>query len=227
MPARILLIDNYDSFVFNLARYLEELGCETEVRRNDAVSVEEILQTPPAAIILSPGPCTPYEAGICVELIRANRGSIPLLGVCLGHQAIGAAFGGKVVRAPEPMHGRVSQISHDASSLFTACPAPLTVARYHSLIVERSTLPASLQITAETSDGIIMAVQHVEWPVFGVQFHPESILTQHGHQLLWNFLKIAGLKLPCPTVEAELPLPTDSVDDFYRREFDATSWRPL
>jgi len=189
----ILLIDNYDSFVFNLARYLVELGFETQVVRNDAISVEEVRQLSPRAVILSPGPCTPNEAGVCVELVRKLSDDVPMLGVCLGHQAIAAAFGGNVVRAPEPVHGRTSLISHDGSPLFAGVPNPCRVTRYHSLVADESSLPENLRVTARTNDGLIMAFEHDRLPVFGVQFHPEAVLTQGGHQLLANFLTAAGL----------------------------------
>ncbi len=202
----ILLIDNYDSFVFNLARYLVELGFETQVVRNDAISIEEVRWLNPQAVVLSPGPCTPNEAGICVNLVRALSARIPMLGVCLGHQAIAAAFGAKIVRAPEPVHGRTSLIAHDGSRLFEHVPNPCRVTRYHSLVADEASLPSSLRITARTSDGLIMAFEHRSLPVFGVQFHPEAVLTQGGHQLLANFLTAAGL--PVGT-SADLPLTGD------------------
>ena len=186
----ILLLDNYDSFTYNLAQYLGELGCQVEVDRNDRISVEQIAQRKPERIVISPGPCTPQEAGICVELIQKLAGKIPILGVCLGHQAIGAAFGGKIIRAPKLFHGKTSQIRHDGSGVFRGLPNPFTATRYHSLIVERKSLPAVLQVTAETDDGIIMGMQHREYPLMGVQFHPESVLTDSGKQLLKNFLSL-------------------------------------
>jgi anthranilate synthase component II len=186
-----LLIDNYDSFTYNLVHYLGELGAETVVRRNDALSVEQALHFGAAGIILSPGPCDPDRAGICLELIRAAAGKLPLLGVCLGHQAIGQAFGGRVLRAPEPMHGKVSAIGHDGRDLFLGLPSPFSATRYHSLIVERASLPAELEIAAETADGIIMALRHRRLSIWGVQFHPESIETAEGHRLLGNFLALA------------------------------------
>lgn len=189
----ILLIDNYDSFVYNLARYLAELGCATEVARNDAISVAEIARMAPGAIVISPGPCTPTEAGISLDLIRELGPRIPILGVCLGHQAIAAALGGNVIRAPEPVHGRTALVHHNGARLFDGLTNPLCATRYHSLIVEESSLPAELQITARTIEGIPMALEHTTWPLFGVQFHPESILTNGGHRLLANFLHIAGL----------------------------------
>ncbi len=187
----IALIDNYDSFTYNLVHYLGELGAEVVVHRNDAISIPDLLASTPDAIVLSPGPCTPNEAGICLDLIAAARNTLPILGVCLGHQAIGQSFGGKVIRAPVPMHGKVSQIRHDASGVFASIPDGFDATRYHSLIVERETLPAELRVTAETDDGLIMGLAHRERPIFGVQFHPESIVSQHGHLLLRNFLNIA------------------------------------
>ena len=186
----ILLLDNYDSFTYNLAQYLGELGCQVEVHRNDRISVEQIVERKPERIVISPGPCTPQEAGICVELVQKLAGKIPILGVCLGHQAIGAAFGGKIIRAPKLFHGKTSQIRHDGSGVFRGLPNPFTATRYHSLIVERKSLPAELQVTAETDDNIIMGMQHREYPLMGVQFHPESVLTESGKQLLKNFLSL-------------------------------------
>ena len=186
----ILLLDNYDSFTYNLAQYLGELGCQVEVHRNDRISVEQIAQRKPERIVISPGPCTPQEAGICVELIQKLAGKIPILGVCLGHQAVGAAFGGKIIRAPKLFHGKTSQIRHDGSGVFRGLPNPFTATRYHSLIVERKSLPAELQVTAETDDDIIMGMQHRQYPLMGVQFHPESVLTDSGKQLLKNFLSL-------------------------------------
>ncbi len=186
----ILLLDNYDSFTYNLAQYLGELGCEVEVHRNDKISVEQIVKRKPERIVISPGPCTPHEAGISVELIEKLSGKFPILGVCLGHQAIGAAFGGKVIRAPKLFHGKTSEIQHDGKGVFRELPNPFTATRYHSLIVERKSLPAELEITAETKDGIIMGLRHREYKVEGVQFHPESILTESGKQLLRNFLAL-------------------------------------
>jgi anthranilate synthase component II len=191
----ILVIDNYDSFTWNLVHYLQELGAEVAVHRNDALSVAEALALAPAAVLTSPGPCTPNEAGICLELTAAcaERG-VPLLGVCLGHQTLGAAFQGRVVRAATLMHGKTSAVHHTATGVFAGLPSPFTATRYHSLIVERETLPAALMITAWADDGTIMGVQHRELPLHGVQFHPESIATEHGHALLANFLRIAGVK---------------------------------
>ncbi|HTB93728.1 MAG TPA: aminodeoxychorismate/anthranilate synthase component II [Candidatus Sulfotelmatobacter sp.] len=186
----ILLLDNYDSFTYNLAQYLGELGCQVEVHRNDRISVEQIAQRKPERIVISPGPCTPQEAGISVELVQKLAGKIPILGVCLGHQAIGAAFGGKIIRAPKLFHGKTSEIRHDGSGVFRDLPNPFTATRYHSLIVERKSLPAELQVTAETDDDIIMGMQHRKYPLMGVQFHPESVLTDSGKQLLKNFLSV-------------------------------------
>ena len=184
----ILLLDNYDSFTYNLAQYLGELGCTLEVHRNDKISVEEIARRKPEAIVISPGPCTPQEAGISVELIQKLAGKFPILGVCLGHQAIGAAFGGKIIRAPKLFHGKTSEIEHDGKGIFRSVPNPLTATRYHSLIVERKSLPRELAISAETRDGIIMGLRHRRYPIDGVQFHPESVLTECGKQILKNFL---------------------------------------
>ncbi len=186
----ILLIDNYDSFTFNLVHFLGDLGARCEVWRNDALSVEQAMALGAEAIVLSPGPCTPNEAGICLDLIHAAAGKIPLLGVCLGHQAIGQAFGGEVIRAPLPMHGKLSPVTHDDTDLFAGLPSPFMATRYHSLIVRRETLPDALIETARTDD-IIMGLRHRSLPVFGVQFHPESIASEHGHALLGNFLALA------------------------------------
>jgi anthranilate synthase/aminodeoxychorismate synthase-like glutamine amidotransferase len=186
----ILLLDNYDSFTYNLAQYLGELGCYVEVHRNDKISVEEISRRKPERIVISPGPCTPKEAGICVELVQRLAGKIPILGVCLGLQAIGAAFGGKIVRAPKLFHGKTSRIHHDGRNIFRRLPQDFTATRYHSLIVERKSLPRQLSITAETDGGIIMGLRHRRYKLEGVQFHPESILTGPGKQLLQNFLAL-------------------------------------
>jgi anthranilate synthase/aminodeoxychorismate synthase-like glutamine amidotransferase len=186
----ILLLDNYDSFTYNLAQYLGELGCNVEVHRNDKISVEEIARRKPERIVISPGPCTPKEAGISVELIQRLAGKFPILGVCLGHQAIGAAFGGKVVRAPKLFHGKTSSIHHDGKGVFRNLADPFTATRYHSLIVERKSLPRGLTVTAETDDGIIMGFRHRRHKLEGVQFHPESVLTECGKQLLKNFLSL-------------------------------------
>jgi para-aminobenzoate synthetase component 2 len=184
----VLIIDNYDSFTYNLVQYLGELGADIEVRRNDQTSVEEIERMAPEKIVISPGPKTPSEAGICLEVIQKLSGRIPILGVCLGHQAIGQAFGGKVVRAPEIMHGKTSNITHDGKSIFSDLPNPFSATRYHSLIVERSSLPPCLEISA-TTGALIMGLRHKEMSVEGVQFHPESVLTAPGKQLLANFLR--------------------------------------
>jgi len=184
----ILVIDNYDSFTYNLVQYLGELHEQPVVKRNDELSLDDIESMQPDHILISPGPCTPNEAGVSLALIDRFKGQIPILGVCLGHQAIGQAFGGDVIRAPLMMHGKTSQIHHDGKSIFAGLPQPFTATRYHSLIVRRETLPDCLEISAETDDGIIMGLRHKEYAVEGVQFHPESIITQHGHQLLSNFL---------------------------------------
>lgn len=184
----ILLIDNYDSFVFNLARYVAELGYEYQVVRNDQITLDEIAAKAPTHIILSPGPCSPNEAGICLSLITRFLATIPILGVCLGHQAIGQACGGKVVRAATPKHGKSSLVHHDGKGLFQDLPNPFKVARYHSLIVENDSIPACLKVTARTAENEIMAIEHQDYPVFGVQFHPESVLTEHGHAMLERFL---------------------------------------
>ncbi len=183
-----VLIDNYDSFTYNLVHFLGELGAEAVVHRNDAVTVADVLALAPQGIVLSPGPCDPDKAGICLELVRRAAGVVPLLGVCLGHQSIGQAFGGRVVRAPTLMHGKLSQIRHHGRGLFDGLPVPFSATRYHSLMVERQSLPACLEVTAETDDGVIMGLAHKTLPVHGVQFHPESIASEHGHALLKNFL---------------------------------------
>ncbi|HUC18014.1 MAG TPA: aminodeoxychorismate/anthranilate synthase component II [Acetobacteraceae bacterium] len=185
-----LLIDNYDSFTFNLVHFLGEVGVRSEVRRNDAIGVEEALARRPEAIVLSPGPCTPNEAGICLDLIKAASGQVPILGVCLGHQAIAQAFGAEVKRASVPMHGKTSRIHHDGSRLFEGIANPFIATRYHSLVVPRESLPPALIACAWTEDGTVMAVRHAVLPVFGVQFHPESIASQQGHELLANFVAI-------------------------------------
>jgi len=186
----ILMIDNYDSFTYNLVQYLGELGVQIEVRRNDQTTLEEIERMSPERIVISPGPKTPNEAGLCLELIKKFAGRLPILGVCLGHQAIGQAFGGKVVRAPQIMHGKTSDVHHDGKTIFAGLPNPFPATRYHSLIVERASLPACLAISATSPDGLIMALRHKELRVEGVQFHPESVLTAVGKQLLANFLKL-------------------------------------
>jgi len=189
----ILVIDNYDSFTYNLVHYLNELGAQTQVWRNDALTVQDALALHPQAILLSPGPCTPNEAGICLPLLRAAPPETPILGVCLGHQAMGQAYGGEVHRAKSLMHGKTSLIHHEGRGLFRGLPNPFTAARYHSLSIPRETFPDQLEITAWTEDGEIMGLQHRTRPVFGVQFHPESIATEGGHQLLQNFLDLAGV----------------------------------
>lgn len=195
----ILLIDNYDSFVHNLARYFRCFGQETTVVRNDAFAPEDLDVTTIDAIVISPGPCTPAEAGVSLETVRRFAGSKPILGVCLGHQVIAAAFGAQIVRANEPMHGRTSVIRHDGRGLFADLPNPLTACRYHSLVVDRATLPDSFRVTAETTDGTIMAITHRQLPVVGVQFHPEAILTESGDRLLAGFLREAGLLMQAAT----------------------------
>ena len=187
----LLLIDNYDSFTYNLVHYLGELGAEVQVHRNDALTAAEAITLKPSHIVLSPGPCGPEQAGICLELITlAAQNTIPLLGVCLGHQSIGHAFGGVVKRADLPMHGKTSKIFHEGESVFKGLPSPFTATRYHSLIVERSSLPQDLTVTAETEDGVMMGLRHKTLPIHGVQFHPESIATEHGHAMLKNFLTL-------------------------------------
>ncbi len=186
----LLMLDNYDSFTYNLVQYFGELGEDVQVRRNDQVSVADIAAMKPDRICVSPGPCSPAEAGISVELIRHFAGKVPILGVCLGHQAIGAAYGGDIIRARQIMHGKVSDITHTGSDVFSGLPSPFVVTRYHSLAVDRNTLPDCLDITAETADGEIMGLRHKTLPVYGVQFHPESVLSEHGHALLKNFLNV-------------------------------------
>jgi anthranilate synthase component 2/anthranilate synthase/phosphoribosyltransferase len=189
----ILLIDNYDSFTFNLVHFLGELGAVCVIHRNDALTPAQALALQPAAIVLSPGPCTPDDAGICLDLIAAAaQAGVPLLGVCLGHQAIGQAFGGRVIRAPAPVHGKTSPVSHQGTDLFAGLPSPFEATRYHSLVVERASLPDCLAETAQTADGLIMGLAHRALPVWGVQFHPESVATRHGHDILRNFLGLAG-----------------------------------
>lgn len=192
----IVLIDNYDSFTFNLVHYLGGLGADVVVHRNDAVSADEVIAAKPDAIVLSPGPCTPDDAGICLDLIGKASGHIPILGVCLGHQAIGQAFGGEVVRAPSPVHGktcemRICDIRHDGGSVFRGINGSFKATRYHSLVVKRDTMPDTLQVTAETDDKLVMGLSHKELPIHGVQFHPESIASEHGHLILKNFLDLA------------------------------------
>lgn len=190
----ILVIDNYDSFTYNLVHYLAELGAQTQVYRNDALSVQDALALKPKAVLLSPGPCAPDQAGICLPLLRAAPEDMPILGVCLGHQSIGQAYGGDVIRAKTLMHGKTSQIHHNNVGLFKDLPNPFTATRYHSLAVKRETLPEDLVVTAWTDDGEIMGLQHRTRPIHGVQFHPESIATEGGHQILANFLNIAGIE---------------------------------
>ena len=185
----LLMIDNYDSFTYNLVQYLGELGCEVRVLRNDECTVDEAAALRPSHVVISPGPCTPNEAGISLALIGRLAGKVPLLGVCLGHQSIGQAFGGKVIRARQVMHGKVSQVRHDGRGVFAGLPSPFTATRYHSLVVERASLPAELEITAESEDGEIMGLRHRSLRVEGVQFHPEAMLTEHGHAMLRNFLE--------------------------------------
>jgi len=188
----IVLIDNYDSFAFNLVHYFGELGADVAVHRNDKVTPGEIVAADPDAIVLSPGPCTPKEAGICLDLIALAAPTVPILGVCLGHQAIGDAFGGRVIRAPVPVHGKLAAIHHEGRGIFRGINAPFQATRYHSLIVERDSLPGELAVTAATDDGLVMGLSHARLPVHGVQFHPESIASEHGHLMLKNFLELAA-----------------------------------
>ena len=187
----LILIDNYDSFTYNLVNYLGELGASVEVWRNDAITADAVLARRPDGIVLSPGPCDPDQAGICLELIGKAAGKVAILGVCLGHQAIGQAFGGRIVRAPKLMHGKTSPISHNGQGVFAGLPSPFTATRYHSLTIDPASVPAVLEVTARADDGVIMGVAHRRLPVHGVQFHPESIASEHGHALLGNFLKLA------------------------------------
>lgn len=193
----IMLIDNYDSFTYNLFQYLAELGAEVLVHRNDALGVDDVMAARPNGIVISPGPCTPNEAGICCDLIRAAAGRIPVLGVCLGHQCIGQVFGGEIVRAPRLMHGKTSEIHHDGRGVFAGVPSPFTAVRYHSLVIEPASMPECLELTARTDMDEIMGVRHREYAVEGVQFHPESILTEHGKQLLANYLSTTGEPTAC------------------------------
>jgi anthranilate synthase component 2 len=188
----IVLIDNYDSFTFNLVHYFGALGAAVEVHRNDKISADAVIATGPEAIVLSPGPCTPKEAGICLELIEKAASSIPIFGVCLGHQAIGQAFGGDVVRAPLPVHGKLSEMQHEGGGVFRGLNGPFRATRYHSLVIDRASMPADLMVTAETSDHLVMGLAHRTLPIHGVQFHPESIASEHGHLILQNFLQLAA-----------------------------------
>jgi anthranilate synthase component II len=190
----ILVIDNYDSFVYNLVHYIEDFGVRADVRRNDALSAAEALKLKPKAVVLSPGPCTPNEAGICLELLAQAPDDLPILGVCLGHQAMGQAFGGDVAPAKHIMHGKVSDVTHRDGGLFRGLPSPFRATRYHSLAVKRETFPTALSIDAETADGEVMGLSHKTRPLFGVQFHPESIASEHGHAIVGNFLASAGLR---------------------------------
>ncbi len=212
----IVVLDNRDSFVFNLARYLQLLGAETLVLPSHSVDVAALRRLAPQAIVISPGPCTPAEAGCSVAAVEAFRGRVPVLGVCLGHQAIAAALGGRIIRAREPVHGRTSPVHHDAINLFAGIPSPMTGCRYHSLVVDPTALPAGLAVTARDDEGTIMAIEHAADHLYGVQFHPESILTEHGFRLLANFLDIAGIprKARIPEVETQPnPQPTDTQPD--------------
>jgi anthranilate synthase/aminodeoxychorismate synthase-like glutamine amidotransferase len=197
----ILLVDNYDSFVHNLARYFRRLGQRTAVVRNDAVSVAEIRRAKPHAVVLSPGPCTPNEAGCSLEIVQKLCGELPILGICLGHQAIAEALGARIVRAAEPMHGRTSMIEHFEAPLFQGVPSPFAACRYHSLVVEPTSLPNELKVTATCDDGTLMAIEHEHFPVFGLQFHPEATLTDHGVQILANFLALAGISVEADPAE--------------------------
>ncbi len=204
----LLLLDNYDSFVHNLARYFERLGQATCVVRNDAIDADEVRAMRPAAVVLSPGPCTPAKAGCSLDVVRTWHAELPMLGVCLGHQAIAEALGGRVVRADRPMHGQTSPVHHDGVGIFAGLPSPFAACRYHSLVVEPASLPTTLRPTAWTDDGVLMAFEHVELPVYGVQFHPEAILTTGGYRMLANFLHLAGLQtgaVPEDLAAGELP----------------------
>lgn len=201
----ILLIDNYDSFVFNLARYFERLGRPTHVVRNDAIDAAGVRSLRPEAVVLSPGPCAPAQAGCSLEIVKQLHAELPILGICLGHQTIAEALGGRVAPAAEPVHGRTSSVFHDGQGLFAGLPSPLTACRYHSLVVEEASLPAELEATARTADGVVMGLRHKRLPLVGLQFHPESILTDFGFELLANFLRLAGLPLPpaIPSIASE------------------------
>ena len=202
----LTLIDNYDSFTFNLVQFLGDLGADCEVVRNDKTTPDEVFAAKPKAIILSPGPCDPDKAGICLELFKAAPDDMPIFGVCLGHQCIGQAFGGDIVRADKIMHGKLSALQHNGAGVFDGLPDPLSVTRYHSLVIDPPSLPDCLEVAAQTDDGIIMAVRHKERPIYGVQFHPESIATAHGHKLLGNFLKTAGLNVAADIAPQHLTL---------------------
>ena len=202
----LTLIDNYDSFTFNLVQFLGDLGADCEVVRNDKTTPDEVFAAKPKAIILSPGPCDPDKAGICLELIKAAPDDMPIFGVCLGHQCIGQAFGGDIVRADKIMHGKLSALQHNGAGVFDGLPDPLSVTRYHSLVIDPPSLPDCLEVAAQTDDGIIMAVRHKERPIYGVQFHPESIATAHGHKLLGNFLKTAGMTVAADIAPQHLTL---------------------
>lgn len=204
----LLLIDNYDSFVYNLARYFQRLGHATQVVRNTAIDTAGVRGLMPEAIVLSPGPCTPQQAGCSLQVVRELHAELPILGVCLGHQAIAEALGGRIIRAREPVHGRSSPIHHDGRGVFAGLPQPIVGCRYHSLVVEETSLPACLEISARTDDGTIMALRHRQLPVVGLQFHPESILTESGYTLLANFLRLAGLSVPAevPGIDSERPM---------------------
>lgn len=209
----ILLIDNYDSFVYNLARYVRELGQTPLVRRHDAMTVDDILELAPSHVIISPGPCTPAEAGISTDVVRRVGPTIPVLGVCLGHQCIGSAYGGEIVRAGRPMHGKTSRIHHGGTDLFRGLPNPFLASRYHSLVISPASVPPELEVTATSEDGEIMAVRHATHPVYGVQFHPESVLTEHGYRMLDHFLHgipSAPRELPPVADRVSLPRPWDS-----------------
>ena len=203
----IILIDNYDSFTFNLVHYFGELGAEVAVHRNDKLASADVIDADPDAIVLSPGPCTPNDAGICLDLIGKASATIPVLGVCLGHQAIGQAFGGAVVRAPSPVHGKLSEVLHEGAGVFRGINRSFQATRYHSLVVERASMPAELAVTAQSEDGLVMGLAHKERPVHGVQFHPESIASQHGHLILKNFLDIAAAWNVATGRRAALPKP--------------------
>lgn len=189
----ILIVDNYDSFAHNLARYFQRLGQTTKVVRNDVIDVAGVRSVRPQAVVLSPGPCTPQEAGCSLEIVRELHAELPILGICLGHQAIAAALGGRIVRAKQPMHGRTSLVEHSRGPLFHDVPSPLVACRYHSLVVEPDSLPSELRVTARGEDGTIMAIEHIRYPVFGLQFHPEAVLTEHGYRILANFLQLSGI----------------------------------